>query len=119
MSKGVLALRRDVVEQRAGTGRGARYPAELRIRLTAFARRLRANGWSWGRIGSSVGLPGETLRLWLERDARRQPRLVRVAVMPPPPPSVPPTFSLVSPTGWRVEGLSLGSVVELIRGLAC
>jgi hypothetical protein len=120
MSKQVAELRRDVVEQREGAGRGARYPAALRARLTAFARQMRAGGWSWERIGSSVGLAGETLRLWTERDVGRRPRLVRVAVVPKAAPgSQPATFILLSPTGWRVEGLSLDAVVELIRSLAC
>lgn len=120
----VAVLRRAVIEQRA---KGKRYPAELRARLIAFALRMRSDGWSWSRIGSSVDLPGKTLRLWADKDARRQPRLVSVEVVAPTataptataPSMTSPSLSFVAPAGWRVEGLSLEAVIELARGLAC
>ena len=89
--------------------RGARYPDGVRERLVAFAREQRDAGVGWHRIGAAVGVRGETLRRWCS--GRPSGRLVPVHVVGQP------AVTLVSPTGWRVEGLSLTDAATLLRAL--
>jgi len=63
MGSGWLALRRDVMAQANGTN--SRYSNELRQRIVQEARRFRASGWSWRRIGRALGgVSHMSLRCW-------------------------------------------------------
>lgn len=95
----------------AGLGRryrGQRYPAELRERIVALATAMRANGMGWSGISAKLGLHGETLRRWCGEKPAGQ-RMVSVHVVGDE------TVTVVSPTGWRIEGLSLTSAMSLLR----
>jgi hypothetical protein len=92
-------------------GRGRRFAPELRRQISAVGRRLRDEGRTWSRIGREIGLPGETVR----RLCEAAPGFVAVQVVDE---AVPRGLVVVGPTGYRVEGLDLETVVALLARLA-
>lgn len=91
-------------------GRGKRYPRVLRERIAAVAGRLRSRGASWHRIGESLGIPHETIR----RYARGTGSAFAPVIVADEPAS---TGVLVTPSGYRVEGLSVGDLANLLARL--
>ena len=74
----------------------------------------RACGASWSELGAALGIPAVTMQSWqASTSGSPAPLLVPVEVVEDPPHT---TVTLVSPTGWRVEGLPLALVAQLLRG---
>lgn len=96
-------------------GRTTRIPDAVRAEVLAYARRQRAAGRNWTRIAHTVGLSVGSLKKW----ARTPPparRLVPVAVATAA--QVPAAaLVVVSPGGYRVEGLDLPTTSALLRAL--
>ena len=94
--------------------RGQRYPKALRARAVHWAQARREEGVSWRRVAESLGLRTETIRRWcVTRAAQRSPTgLVPVEVI------ASDRVAVVSPSGWRVEGLSVEAAARLVRSLA-
>jgi hypothetical protein len=92
-------------------GRGRRFAPELRRQITAVGRELRAEGQSWCRIGGELGLPAETVR----RLCEAAPGFVAVEVADR---AVARELVVIAPSGYRVEGLDIETVVELLARLA-
>ena len=106
------SLRREV--QRLGpVRRGRRFPAELRERLLAAVRELRADGMEFGEIGAALEISSETARRYHEQ--RRAPRLRRVEITPT---MSEERLTLVSASGHRIEGLSVEGAATLMRLLS-
>ena len=95
-------------------GRGKRYPKELRALAIAWARVRREEGVTWRRVAERIGLRTETVRRWCasEAEPRATPGLVPVEVV------ATDRVAVVSPTGWRLEGLSVADAARLVRSLA-
>ena len=113
----------------------------MRREVVAFARRSRAAGWTWGQVGSALGLPPTTARRWVlraealgdeaaealggpavdpGRAAETAPPVVPVKVLEEaarPPSCAPAALALVSPRGFRLEGLSLEAAAQLLAVL--
>lgn len=107
-------------------GGGTRYPSAERARLLRIAHRRRAEGWSWSRIGDSLGLPGGTLRWWSQRRVKAGSSsspgtgaLVPVTVISSDEVKQPGSVTLVAPSGWRLEGLSASAALELLGRVGC
>ncbi len=82
--------------------------------MLAYARRQRAAGHSWAGIAHAVGLSAGALKNW----ARMPPparTLVPVEVAARERPT--PALVVVSPGGYRVEGLDLATASALLRTL--
>ena len=118
----LAVLRRELAGIERGPGKV--YSEELKARLTAWARRRVAAGTSVTAAAHAVALHPRTLTTWLERQPpvaphRRAPpvtapvSLVPVAIIEPAPTAT--TVTLVSPSGYRLEGLPLD---EALRALA-
>ncbi len=104
-------------------GRSRRYSAALRIRVESAMRRARAAGWSQMRFAIAVGIPAETLSKWRAAPLSTQADLVRVHIRDDADSDAATTteggsLSLVSPSGYRVEGLRRDDVVALLQALA-
>jgi transposase-like protein len=110
MDKEAAILRRDLA--RVETGRGRRYPAELRARVVTWARRRRAAGASWEEIKRELGQKFDTVRRWCV-DHGETKALVPVRVVATQVPSR--TLSVVSPAGFRIDGLSAAEAAALLR----
>ena len=101
---------RATLAQRKG-GRGRPFAPELRRQISTVGRGLREGGQSWFRIGREIGLPGETVR----RLCEAAPGFVAVDVVDA---AVARDLVVVAPTGYRVEGLDVETVVALLARLA-
>ena len=102
--------------KRHQAGVGKRYPTEVKRRVVAWAAVRREHGAGWAALGRELGLKLETVRRWCMSDAGQSGAraLVRVEVKPEVEQQ---HFAVVSPMGFRVEGLSLSDVAELMRAL--
>ena len=97
-----------------------RYPPALRRRVVAFVRRGESEGKSLWHISGELGLCQQTLRDWMARHLESRFRSVKVvAPAPAPAPRMPAAaLVLVTPQGYRVEGLEPESLAVLLRTLA-
>lgn len=107
-------LKREV--GRLERGRGRRYPCALRERIVRYARSRRAEGHSWARIGEELSMPWETLRRW-SRVGESSKAMVPVEVVPAAV-VAEGGVAVVSPTGWRLEGLDVREAVAVLRALS-
>jgi transposase-like protein len=100
------------------TGTAIRYSPALRGQAVAFAQRRGRSGIPVAAMARELGLRPRVLRLWLQ-EPRTKPRLRRVALEAAPAASAPSPGPpvLVTPHGFRVEGLDVTSLVTLLRGL--
>ncbi len=104
-------LRREI--SNVPRGPGLWFPESLRQRVVEWARaRRESTGASWDAVGSELELGGETLRRWCARSETPQPRMRRVQIVEA---RSEPTVSVVSPAGYRVEGLSLAAAAAMLR----
>lgn len=94
-------------------GPGLRYPPALRARLVAWADAERRRGRDWTTIADALGVPALTVRRWC---ASAWPEPVPVVVRAEPTADV---VSLVAPSGWRIEGLSLANALDLLGRTPC
>jgi hypothetical protein len=112
-------LAREIADLRNGRRRW-RCPAELKRRVVGFARERRADGASWDQIAREVGVAGSALKRWVDADgAEEVGALVPVALRRDNAgvPAVTGTLALVSPGGYRLEGLDLVSAARVLRML--
>jgi transposase-like protein len=93
-------------------GRGKPYPAALRERATRWARRQAEGGASLRAIATTLGVHSESVRRWLQGTTAAA-TLVPVEVVAGP--AEAGTVVVVSPAGFRVEGLSVAAAAALLR----
>ncbi len=99
------------------SGRGKRYNVALKSRVVAFARDQRGQRRSWAKIATELDLRFETLRRWCATSSPRSPSgraMRRVEIVPEP---AARSLTLVSPSGVRVEGVTVDEAVALLRAL--
>jgi hypothetical protein len=92
-------------------GRGKRYPVDLKQRIGRVAAELRHRGQGWQRIGRFLGIPHETVRRFAGATAVAP--FVPVEVVG----EMTAGLALVCPGGYRVEGLLVADVAEILRQL--
>ena len=98
-------------------GRTTRIPDAVRVRVLAYARHQRAAGQSWTRIAHTVGLSVGSLKNWSRLPPPARALVpVDVAIAAPAGPAVT-ALVVVSPGGYRVEGLDLATASALLRAL--
>jgi len=95
-------------------GRTTRIPEAVRTQVLAYTRRQRAAGHSWARIAHAVGLSVGSLKNWSRTPAPAR-TLVPVEVAGREVPTA--ALVVVSPSGYRVEGLDLATATALLRAL--
>lgn len=92
------------------------YPAAVRRRVAAAARGLVADGWTPHRVAGRLGLAATTLARWLDADDSDRTAFVPVVVRSDAPAALQPV--LVTPAGYRVEGLDVEQLAALLPRLA-
>ena len=107
-------LRRRVARLHRGEA-GDRFPTMLRDRITAWVRARRAGGAWWCELAGEVGLPAATLKRWATPRRSGPITLRPVEVVGVPPLG---TVTLVTPSGLRLEGVTVTAAIAILRGVA-
>ena len=111
MNRQVIELRRELAARTSGT----QYNPTLRAEVAAYGNDRRRTGATWTTIAGELGLNLETLRVWcLSAQREKRVRLRSVEVVPD---AKGPGLAVVSPAGFRVEGLTLESAAMLLRAI--
>jgi hypothetical protein len=97
---------------RRESGRGQRFAPELRRQISFVVRQLRAEGKSWSKIGAELGMRGESVRRLCDDAA---PGFAPVEIVNE---LVARGLVLITPGGYRIEGLDAAGAVMLIRRLS-
>lgn len=110
---------RRAVERSLGgrPGRGTRYPEDLRQEAIALARMGMLAGKSLGSVAEELGLGPATLTRWLGRGGAGEPLRPVEVQREEEEPGQAPSLVVVTPSGWRIEGLRLVDLAELVRAL--
>lgn len=99
-----------------------RYPAELRRQAKRWAIRRRQEGAWWKEIAAEIGVSTSAVIRWTNAaDDDNEKRLASVALVPVhvvEPKARAADLAIVSPAGFRIEGLSLEQAVEVLRRLS-
>lgn len=94
-------------------GRGRRFSPELRRQISGAGRQLRSEGASWSGISAELGLPTATVRRLCEDDG---PGFAPVEIVGAA--ATVAGLAVVTPNGFRVEGLDAHGAATLIRQLS-
>jgi hypothetical protein len=81
----------------------------VREKITRLGQRLRAEGKSWRAVGAELGVHVESVRRLCQQT---QPGFAAVEVVEEASRPV-----VVSPQGYRVEGLTVAGIAELLERL--
>jgi len=119
---------RELLQQQRPRTASLGWPVELRARVARHAATRRARGEGWAAIGHSLGVSRTTVHSWVEAlDASPTVgAMVPVIVGEPPVVSAPPPATeptavagvvLVSPRGFRLEGLSVNAAITALERL--
>ena len=112
MERDAMLLRAEL--SKVVRGRGKRFSAELRRRVVEFGQRRRSEGASWSLIGTELGMNYETVRRWcLEKGSTALRRVEIVATTTESAEGI----SVVSPSGFRAEGLTVRDAVVVLAAL--
>ena len=128
-------LRSEVVALGEGTGR--KYSVDLRRRILSWVDRAVAAGWCARRCGKDIDVPHHRFDLWREYEKRpadwaprptskssnvskvTEPAGNSLALVPLTicTTSAMSTATLITPNGYRVEGLTIEQLAALLREL--
>ena len=100
-------------------GRGKRYPESLRRLAVRFATEAEAAGWGPSRIARRLGVASATVERWCETPSivETEGGMREVVVRDDVPAAVERRAVLVTPEGYRIEGLRAEDLAELVRTL--
>jgi hypothetical protein len=97
-------------------GRTTAIPGEVRQVLVAYALKQRERGKSWAAIAKALGVSSSGLIRWSRGAVSRCEGAVPVEVRVEEP-SEGLSVTLVSPAGYRVEGLRVSEALVALREL--
>jgi transposase-like protein len=106
---------RDWIAQHLGA-HGHQLSPELRQRIARYMDRRREAGAWWSEIAQELGVSRKSLYRWTrpKSDPAEPTALVRVEIEPTP---AGKTVTIVAPSGFRIEGVSLVEALAALRGL--
>jgi transposase-like protein len=105
-----------LAEIRQRGGKRWRTPIALREEITAWGRGLQSSGYAVSWIAREIGLSESALRRWLD-SGREETGFRPVRLGSSRKVNRPEKLSLVSPGGYRLEGLSLSDAIDVFRQL--
>jgi hypothetical protein len=92
---------------------GARYPEELRELAVSCWRRAAQEGHSRRRVAAALGIRVDTLRRWIAGAGQAGESMAEVRVLSGPV-AAPGCGVVITPRGYRVEGLSVADLTLLL-----
>lgn len=99
-------------------GLGLRVPNPLRALAVRYVRWSLSRGSSLVSVAARLGVSRLTLSRWLEESGPESPEPFReVVIRELPAPVSRSVLTLVTPEGYRIEGLDAASLVSLLRSL--
>ena len=113
MTTDYTELREAITKSRVGQTRW-RCPAQLREEIIGFTQERRQEGVSVMRVAKELGMSESGLSRWLPKRSG-QLRPVRIAETP----SSNDQLVLITPGGYRLEGLNSRSAADVLRRLGC
>jgi len=115
MDEKIDAFREEVLKWRGTRRKGARpYTAEMKTKALQLAKDLQKQGLAMDVVGKRIGICAATLYLW--RSSSKRSRMVPVKVVRAEPPvTTTPYFTLVSPRGYRLEGLPVKLAMAMLQ----
>ena len=105
--------KRAQAENRGRTGLSRRYSREVRVDAVAYLKRKKRDGSTHERVASELGIASWTLSRWVVETEKSG--VVVPVELTRPKESTEPT--LVTPRGYRIEGLSEEGLVRLVERL--
>lgn len=101
------------------------YPPDLRTRVGAWlAQRHLKTGETWDFLGKQLGIDRKTARTWAKaagedglEERAEEGCFLGVYVGEPPGGLLGCSPVLITPTGYRVEGLTNDALIAVLRGL--
>ena len=120
LSSRVPEVRSQIERCRRGRSqRAVRYPPNLRHAVVELTRSALTSGSSVRIAAEKVGLPLQTVQRWLQATVAGGLRPIEVRSEEPVEAiNADSGLVLVTPGGYRVEGLEVESVAALLRALA-
>lgn len=103
------------IRRAVGARTKQRYSEQLKARILRYARQRRADGATQRTVAEEVGVKWQTIRRWMEAEQPAPTAMVPVSVRQPS--AQGSQLALVSPTGYRLEGLPPQHAVQLFRQL--
>ncbi len=95
--------------------RGVRYPAEVRTEVVALAREAPGAGRRAGALAKQLGLPPGTITRGGRHGPRQRVRRIRIVPTLPAMGAPPAAPVLVTPQGWRIEGLDVAMLLRVLQ----
>jgi hypothetical protein len=95
--------------------RGPCFPRDLKERAGAWLAERRAAGATVAELAAELGLASGTVLRWSASKAQHSRALVPVEIVADP--ILAEAMSVISPSGFRVEGLSFADAVALLKAL--
>lgn len=117
MEEKIDTFRAEVLRWRGTRRKGARpYTAEMKTKALQLAKDLQVQGLAMDVVAKRIGICAATLYLW--RSSSKGRRMVPVkVVLAEPPVTASPCFALVSPRGYRLEGLPVKLAMAMLQEL--
>ena len=103
---------------RLGDPRKRQYPEELRAKILDWVERSKLDGTNEDSCAETLDVPRQRFSSWRSwrRSVRTQKALVPVEIRDEGKPFGPLAF--VAPSGHRIEGLTIGEAIALLRAFA-
>ena len=118
MEQGIKQVRRELARvARAVPGRSRRYPEPLRRAAVEVLRHGRAQGLGLRAVARQLGVSAETLKYWARGDRGTIRPVVQVAEDQSGGGERDQQLVLVTPAGYRIEGLTIAQIMDALRVL--
>ena len=117
MDEKIEAFREEVLRWRSTRLMGARpYTTEMKAKALQLAKDLQEHGLAMDVVAKRIGICAATLYLWRSSSKGRHMVPVKV-VRAEPHETAPGRFDLVSPRGYRLEGLPVKLAITMLQEL--
>ena len=100
-----------LAEARSKCSRGRFIPRPLKAEAVQLCELWLERGLSQVEVGARLGIAGATVSKWIKKQNQKQsiqPQPVRVRMESKP-------LTLISPNGWRVQGLSHHEIFNILE----